>query len=251
MTLDLSYSYCACLTKSEEIEIDTSVSRNRRKVYIFVRNLSSNAKYKSKRLIIGTVLGAKLWFTNIQPSEAMGLSIKPELMGRVQRRYEDTFKLGTPEMVVRRNSRIAYSSNREILYLICATDQRLTSNEEVLKILKKFRAGSLYMDMGIALAVVMIVVASIAMISEGFAPSYVSTKRWGLHHDHQTNFQPPSVEKQIREASNFRPRKEPGSTLGATKPIDLTQQQFDALSPQGKREVEHANDMKIIYKGER
>jgi hypothetical protein len=65
MTLDLAYSYCTGLSKNEEIAIDIQVFRNREKVYIFVRNLLSNAKDKTKRVIIVSGLGVALWFSNV------------------------------------------------------------------------------------------------------------------------------------------------------------------------------------------
>ena len=48
MTLDLAYSYCTGLSKDEYTGIDIQVCRNRERVWIFVRNLSSNAKDKTK-----------------------------------------------------------------------------------------------------------------------------------------------------------------------------------------------------------
>ena len=66
MTLDLAYSYYTGLSRNEEIAIDIQVSRNREKVYIFARNLPSNAKDKTKRVIIVSGLGVALWFSNVQ-----------------------------------------------------------------------------------------------------------------------------------------------------------------------------------------
>ena len=85
------------LSKDEEIAIDIQVCRNRKAVWIFVRNLPSNAKDKTKRVIIVNVLG----FSTVQPSEAMGLSMPPAPVVRVQPSYEDTFKLRTPKIIAR------------------------------------------------------------------------------------------------------------------------------------------------------
>ena len=142
MTLDLAYSYCTGLSKDEEITIDIQVSINREKVYIFVRNLPSNGKDKTKKVIIVSVLGVALCFSNVQSSEAMGLSIPLAPVVRVQPSYEDTFELRTPKIIARTNNRIAYKSNKEILLLIYLTDPRISSNQQVLKIVNELRGGS-------------------------------------------------------------------------------------------------------------
>jgi len=77
MSLDLAYSYCTGLSKDEETVIDRQVCRNREAVWVFVRNLPSNAKDKTKRVIIVSVLGVALCFSNVEPSGAMGLTFFP------------------------------------------------------------------------------------------------------------------------------------------------------------------------------
>jgi hypothetical protein len=75
MTLDLAYSYCTGLRKEKIISIDKEVCRNREFFYIFVTKLPLNTKHKAKRVIIVSTLGVALWFSNVPPSEAMGLLI--------------------------------------------------------------------------------------------------------------------------------------------------------------------------------
>jgi len=115
MTLDLAYSYCTGLSKEEIIAIDKQVCRNRELVYIFVTKLPLNTKHKAKRVIIVSALGVALWFSNVEPYEAMGLSILPAPVVRVEPSYEDTFELRTPKIIARTNNRIAYKSNRETI----------------------------------------------------------------------------------------------------------------------------------------
>lgn len=57
--------------------IDRQVSRNREKVCIVVKTLASNAKDKTKKVIVVILLGGALYFSNVQPSEAIGLSMAP------------------------------------------------------------------------------------------------------------------------------------------------------------------------------
>ena len=74
MSLDLVYSYFTGLIKGEEIIIDIQVSRNRENII----NFPSNVKNKTKTVIIVSSLVTVLYFSNIQLSDAMGLSIPPE-----------------------------------------------------------------------------------------------------------------------------------------------------------------------------
>lgn len=48
-----------------------------------MRNLPLNAKDKTRRGIMVSVLRVALWFSNVDPSEAMGLSMLPALVARV------------------------------------------------------------------------------------------------------------------------------------------------------------------------
>ena len=72
MSLYLGYTYSTGLSEDEIVVIDKQVCSNRKLVYIFVRNLPSNAKDKTKKVIIVSVLGVALWFSNVKSSEAIG-----------------------------------------------------------------------------------------------------------------------------------------------------------------------------------
>ena len=65
-------------------------TRDREVVYGFVKTIPSNLKNKSKRAIIPIVLGVSIWFSNVEASEAMGLSIRPTPtpIVRLQTSYE-------------------------------------------------------------------------------------------------------------------------------------------------------------------
>ena len=83
MTLFIYYSISSDLTQGEIIEIDRQVAQNREKVFFFVKNLASNAKNKTKKIIIVIIVGGIVYLTNVPPSEAIGLNIKPAIMVRV------------------------------------------------------------------------------------------------------------------------------------------------------------------------
>ncbi len=60
----LDYSISSDLTEDERIEIDRQVTKNRETVCIFVRNCASNAKDKTRKVVVISILG----FSNVQPS---------------------------------------------------------------------------------------------------------------------------------------------------------------------------------------
>ena len=68
MTALLYYSMSSDLTPDEIIEIDRQITKNRETVCFFIRNLASNAKDKTRKVIVVIILG---YFNNVQPSEAI------------------------------------------------------------------------------------------------------------------------------------------------------------------------------------
>ena len=68
MTALLYISYSSGLSEDDKLILDRQVSRNREKVYIVVKTLASNAKDKTKKVIVGILLGGALYFSNVQAS---------------------------------------------------------------------------------------------------------------------------------------------------------------------------------------
>ncbi len=85
---------------------------------LLFRNFPSNGNHKTNVIS----LGFALCFSNIQPSEAMDLSVPPTQIIRVQSSYEDRFELRTLKIIARTNNHIASESQKEILFLIHLTD---------------------------------------------------------------------------------------------------------------------------------
>ena len=54
---------------------------------LLIRNLPLNVKRKSKKIIIVSILISTLWFNNVQPSSAIGLSMGSAPVVRVQPSY--------------------------------------------------------------------------------------------------------------------------------------------------------------------
>lgn len=65
MTALLYISYSSGLSEDDKLIIDRQVSRNREKVRIVVKTLASNAKDKTKKVIVGILLGGALYFSNV------------------------------------------------------------------------------------------------------------------------------------------------------------------------------------------
>ena len=138
----LYYSISSDLTEDEIIEIENQVSKNRERVCIFVRNVASNAKDKTRKVIVVSILGGALWFSNVQPSEAMGLSIAPTPVVRIRPSYQHDSKVQIAKIIRIKKDLIVYKSPKEILFLMYLTDPRISSNQEVLKLVKELRGGS-------------------------------------------------------------------------------------------------------------
>ncbi len=85
MTALLYISYSSGLSEDDKLIIDRQVSRNRETVCIVVKTLASNAKDKTKKVIVVILLGGALYFSNVQPSEAIGLSLPPSQIVRVHK----------------------------------------------------------------------------------------------------------------------------------------------------------------------
>ena len=181
----LYYSISSNLTKDKIIEIDLYVTKNRE----FVRNLASNAKNKTRKGIFVIILGGALYLSNVQPSEAIGLTMPPAPVVIVQPSFEDSLK--KPEfakLISRKPDHISYKyfsrSKEELLLLIYATDPRLASNQQILKLVKDLRGGSWGLVGTAALLGFMILIFSIRA-------GFVSNPGWGL--DHQNPFLLPSA----------------------------------------------------------
>lgn len=103
-------------------------------------------------------------------------------MVRVQPSFEDSLK--TPEiakLITRKPDRISYKylskSKKEVLLLIYATDRRLASNQQVLKLVKEFRESSWGI---VTTAAFLGLVLLILSRGEGFVPNN-QNPGWGLN----------------------------------------------------------------------
>jgi len=248
MTALLYYSISSNLTEDEIIEIDSQVGNNRETVCIFVRNFAANGKDGTKRVILIIALASVVWFSNLESAEAIGLPMPSPPLVRVQPSLSLEHSLKKPgieKLVPRKPDHISYEcfyeSKEEILFLLYATDPKLSSNPQVLKIIKDLRGGS--WGTVVFIGVIILILSQGA----GFVPNNQNLG-WGL--DRPNPFQPPSAPHKFPPYYDFFfPRRTPSSTLQINRPTAMPHEEFVGLTKEERRALPHSNDMKIIHEG--
>lgn len=79
----LCSSYRSRLSEEDKLIRNKSVFENRKVVCILIRNIQSNLKYKTRRLIIFIYLAPAVYFSALKPVQAMGLPMSSTLVVRV------------------------------------------------------------------------------------------------------------------------------------------------------------------------
>ncbi len=182
------YSMSSDLTADKIIERNKQVTKNQETVCFFVRNLASNVKDKTIKGIVVIILGGALYFNNVQPSEAIGLTMPPAPVVRVQLSYQYDSNIQIAKGIPRKKDLIVYKLPKEILFLMYLTDSRISSNQEILKLVKELRGGSWGL---VGTAAVLGLIILIFSMGEGFVPNNLNTG-WVL--DRPNQFQPPTAE---------------------------------------------------------
>jgi hypothetical protein len=252
MTALFYSSISSDLTEDEIIQIDKKVKANREAVCIFVRDIGCNGKDKIKRLILVISLTSLICFSSLESAEAIGLNMPPTQIVKVQssyQRYQHDSKVQIAKVIPRKKDLIAYKSPKEILFLMYLTDPRLSSNQQVLELVKELRGGS---GNHLGIAAFLVVIILILAMGEGFVPNNLNPG-WGL--DRPNPFQPPTAEHRYPPVYDlFFPRRtpdcpRPGSTLQINRPTAMPHEEFVGLTKEERRALPHSNDMKIIHEG--
>jgi len=226
MTSLLYYSISSDLSEDELVRIDGEVCKNRKAVFIFARNIPSNVKSKTKRIILVISFSMGVWFINLESAEAIGLNMPPPAIVRVQPIYQNDYKVKIAKVIPRKKDRITYKSPKEILFLIYLTDPRLSSNQQVLELVKELRGGNWGL-VGTA-AFIGFIILILSMGGEGFVPNNPNPG-WGL--DRPNPFQPPTAEHRYPPYYDlFFPRR----TCYADRPSGS--QIMAGVNPQSSRE---------------
>ena len=235
MTALLYYSYSTNLTEDEIVEIDKKVFRNRELVYRFMTKLSSNTKHKTKRMTIVVCLGFVLVFSNIQSVEAIGLSLPPTPVVKVQPNYKHTYEMKVAPIVNPRLDKILMLSTNRMIPLIYLNGHYCYINDHILK---KLRAG----DLSGTLTVVTIGVVVYLMCQLSGVDAFVILRELG-------KFNAPTVDPGFGLNPTYAQSSSctvPGSALEITRPTAMPHQEFVGLTKESRRQVPHPYD-KIIH----
>jgi hypothetical protein len=68
--------------------------------------------------------------------------VPPASLVRVQPSYQHPYELKIMKVIPRKTDRISYKSYKEVLFLMYLTDPRLSSNQQILELVKELRGGS-------------------------------------------------------------------------------------------------------------
>ena len=198
---------------------------------LLIRNLPLNLKIKSKRIIIVVTLVSTVWFSNVQPSPAMGLSIPPRAtpVGRVQPSYQHPAELKIAPTVNPRLDKIYLMPNKEMIPLIYLNAKNVYINERVLK---RLRAGG-FEETLVLMAIGVIVFLTFQLSgTDGFA----ILEQFG-------KLNAPTVDPGFGLNPTY---KKTPSALEITRPTTMPHQEFVGLTKAEKRQVSHHHD-KIIH----
>jgi len=153
-----------------------------------IKNFPLNTKSKTKKVILVIVLASGVWFSNLESVSAIGLPMPPTPVVRVHPSHQHDSKVQIAKVIPRKKDLIVYKSPKEILFLMYLTDSRISSNQEVLKLVKELRGGSWGL---VGTAAFLGLIILIFSMGEGFVPNNMNLG-WGL--DRPNPFQPPTVE---------------------------------------------------------
>ena len=81
---------------------------------LLIKNLSLNIKDKSKRIVVVISFATVVWFSNLESAEAIGFSMPPTPVVRVQPNYKDTYEIKVAPTIYRLHSILSYTK-----YTIC------------------------------------------------------------------------------------------------------------------------------------
>ena len=152
-----------------------------------ISNICLNLKGKSTIIVVVISLAMVVWFNNLESVSSRGLRMPPAPVIRIQSSYQYDSKFQITSVIPRKKDLIVYKSPKEILFLMYLTDPKISSNQEVLKVVKELRGGS-WGILGTAAILGLIIL--IFSMGEGFVPNILNPG-WGL--DRPNPFQPPTA----------------------------------------------------------
>ncbi len=162
-------------------------------------------------------LGFVLVSSNIQSVEAIGLSLPPTPVVKVQPNYKDTYEMKVAPTVSPKLDKITFIKSRELPVSIYMMEERFLKTSEASKLINKIRGGSL-IEAAAALVVIVVIWQIVGVGIEGFVLPNPGCPR-------------------------------PGSTLQINRPTAMPHQEFTDLTKEERRQLPHHHDKIIDVEG--
>ena len=121
-----------------------------------VRNLSLNLNSKTKREIVVITLASVFWFSNLESIQAMGLSVPPTPVVKLEPNYKHIDEIKVAPTVSPKLDKITFMKYRELPICIYMMDERFLKTSEISKLIKKLRGGTLIETAGFLILIVVL-----------------------------------------------------------------------------------------------
>lgn len=186
MTALLFISYSSDLTEEQQMIINKAVLENREKFCIIIKNIPSTIKIKVKKRILVITFVTAVYFSGLKPVEAIGLSLPPNAIVKVNPSLEHYSR--KPKIVkIVPNKFDPFFFRSKLLIAMYASNPKLASNPELLKLMNELRGGYWSVAGNLLFFAVMFLIIKLA--SEGFV---INAPAPGGVIDRPNPFQPPS-----------------------------------------------------------
>lgn len=210
---------------------------------ILIRNFPSNVTHKTKRVILVIAFVSGVWFSNLASVEAIGLSVRPTPMIRVQANYKHTYEVKIAPTVSPKLDKIIFIKYEQLpvgvgIYMM---DGRFVKTSETSKVINKIRGGGL-----IEAATALVLIVVMWQILGGIQGFVLPNPGWGV--DRLNPFQPTGGLRYPPVYDLLTPAR-PGSTLQVTRPTAMPHEEFVGLTKEEQRSLPHINDTAIIHEG--
>lgn len=176
-----------------------------------------------------------VWFSNLESAEAIGLSMPPIPVVRVQQNYKHRYEMKVAPTLNPRLDKILMLSTNRMIPLIYLNGHYCYINDHLLK---KLRAG----DLSGTLTVVTIGVVAYLMFQLSGVDAFVILRELG-------KLNAPTVGPGFGLNPTYAQpssRTVPGSALEITRPTAMPDEEFVGLTKEERRQVAHPYD-KIIH----
>ena len=177
------------MTNDEIIENDKRVAKNREVAFVFVKNVSTTAKEKTKRVIVVVGLVTTLLIGGVRPAKGMGVPrTAPPIHTPAQSHRQLDYKIQVAKEIPKKKDLITYQSPKDIfagefplhpyIYLM---DEKFLRQPEISSIIRELRGGSwVTCIVGNTLAFGFFYAIYLVVSAQGYVPP---NPGWGAGHN--------------------------------------------------------------------